>query len=328
MQSVQLLLFPRSSPLPTSSASLTFTPRTFSLKTSVMYKWLMPSLKSLRYSLESASGQAIDMSGGLNVTRNELLFESAVPLAKMYDGLLSTDDTFILQEFFVPSPNFQRYCDRVRPIYHDLKSPSNTAVMLLNTTIRFVRGDSITALPYARPPHDYFAFVLYYRIARTPAADEELGVFHNRFADAAIAENGTFYLPYRRCYTPHALHQAYPSLSSFVEKKQQIDPRAIFQNDWFQQYLAPLCAPAYFSPPPSPSLPPPPGGSGARSSSSYRALLRNPALRSRFEKLFLTNIFSLVDPCTVMRHMSSAAWDPDNETDYDIFKQIKRNTSR
>ena len=68
--------------------------------------------------------------------------------------------------------------------------------------------DTLTALPYART--DSYAFVLYYRIPRTKEADEALGAVHNRFAEAAVSVGGTFYLPYRKCYSADLLLRAAP----------------------------------------------------------------------------------------------------------------------
>ena len=179
LETAQLIVFTKSSPTPSSSTNLGLTPRVMDLKTSLLYKWAMPALRELRYSVEKTTGQAIDMTGGQSLTRNELLFESALPLAKLYDSLLVSDDTFVLQEFFVPSPEFHAFIELARPVYKDLADQST--LLLLNTTIRYVRRDETTALPYA--PVDSYAFVLYYRIPRSKEADEALGVFHNRFAE-------------------------------------------------------------------------------------------------------------------------------------------------
>lgn len=83
LQTAQLILFTKASPTPSSSINLGLTPRGMNIKTQLLYKWAMPALRELRYSVEKTTGQAIDMTGGQSLTRNELLFESAVPLAKV-----------------------------------------------------------------------------------------------------------------------------------------------------------------------------------------------------------------------------------------------------
>lgn len=38
-----------------------------------------------------------------------MLYESAVPLARLYSPLLKNDDTFILQEYFIPKEKFRPF---------------------------------------------------------------------------------------------------------------------------------------------------------------------------------------------------------------------------
>jgi len=63
---------------------------------------------------------------------------------------------------------------------------------------------------YASAPGGSYAFVLYYRIPRTAEAEEALGRVHNAFAELAVGLGGSFYLPYRKCYSPELLERAYP----------------------------------------------------------------------------------------------------------------------
>ena len=54
-----------------------------------------------------------------------------------------------------------------------------------------------TFLPYAKDQEGMFAFVLYYRLPRTAAADAKMKEFHDWFVKETLALNGSFYLPYR-----------------------------------------------------------------------------------------------------------------------------------
>lgn len=107
------------------------------------------------------------------------MYESAVPLARLYSPLIQIDDTFILQEYFVPQSNFMRWIELTKPIYARIAKEQQ--VHLLNTTIRFVKHDKDTYLPYAQAPGGVYAFVLYYRIRRTREADEALKAFHRYY---------------------------------------------------------------------------------------------------------------------------------------------------
>ena len=140
-------------------------------------------------------------------------------------------------------------CIRDRPIYRELTDAHGESarqrLMLLNTTIRFVEHDTFTFLSYAGAPGGSYAFVLYYRIPRTVAADEALGRIHNTFAEMTVDLGGTFYLPYRKCYSQELLARAYPQIHEFAAKKQAHDQLGMFSNCWFDHYVRPLCAAGY-----------------------------------------------------------------------------------
>jgi hypothetical protein len=171
----------------------------------LIYKWAAPALKELRFAVEKGSGSASDWSESCD--RNSLLFESARPLAELSSPLINVDDTFILQEFFVPSSKFRKWMEKTKDIFVSLNSC--TAVCLLNCTIRFVQSDRDTILNYASAAEGSFAFVLYYRMPRTAESDALLATYHQRFVAQTLAVGGTFYLPYRHHYSDADLLKAY-----------------------------------------------------------------------------------------------------------------------
>ncbi|CAM9399217.1 unnamed protein product, partial [Heterosigma akashiwo] len=71
-------------------------------------KWVVPNngFQRLRYAIEKAYNTALDWSEDES-DRNQLMFESAKPLAALYSPLIQVDDTFVLQEFFVPHAQFE-----------------------------------------------------------------------------------------------------------------------------------------------------------------------------------------------------------------------------
>ena len=85
-------------------SNLPLEPRQMSKSSQMMYKWILPSGKALRSILENATSQALDWSD--ENERNLLIYESVEPLARMYSPFHELDDTFVLQEFFVPAKNF------------------------------------------------------------------------------------------------------------------------------------------------------------------------------------------------------------------------------
>ncbi len=173
LEHIEMYVFRRVGAVRTVS-NLELKPREMSLGSRLMYKWLAPTLQEVRFSIERSLGAAFDWSQ--TSERNTLMYESAVPLAQLYSPLIEIDDTFILQEYFVPQASYLRWIDLAKPIYAQINK--HQQVRLLNTTIRFVKRDVDTFLAYAKKEEGAFAFVLYYRIRRTPEADAALKEFH------------------------------------------------------------------------------------------------------------------------------------------------------
>ena len=128
----------------------------------------------------------------------------------------------LLQEYFVPKEKFKKWVTAAKPIYAQIEA--SQLIALLNTTVRFVHYDAdMVQLAYAQAPQGMFAFVLYYRLSRTKAADEELGKMHHALVEITLELGGTFYLPYRHHYSSEQMDRAYPNAKKFFEKKQQYD---------------------------------------------------------------------------------------------------------
>ena len=172
----------------------------------VLYKWLLPSAKSLRSAIEKSAYQAMDWTDENDL--NQLIYESAEPLTKLYSPFHSIEDTFILQEFFVPIVSLNAWVTRAKPII----TKKYNLVTLLNLTIRFVYHDTTTFLAYSQTEGGSFCFVLYYRIRKSHEADEELHAIHNQLTEITLNLNGTFYLPYRHHYSLEQLEKSYPRI--------------------------------------------------------------------------------------------------------------------
>jgi len=353
LEKVSLYVFKKSSPSSTVS-ELPSKPRELSVASRLLYKWALPQLKGIRYSQEESSGKAVDWSQDEALTRNQLLFESAMPLAKLYSPILKRDDTFVLQEFFCPHHRLSEWIEAVKPIFKEIEDQQHKHsqdLILLNTTIRFVEKDDSTFLSYSRQNNGCFAFVLYYRIKRVEEVEKRLGEFHNRLAQITCDLGGTFYLPYRKCYSMKLLKASYPMIEEFAELKEKFDPSGLFGNLWFEEYVLPLTSNGYRTKWHStansqehaldgdfPShrglkivenndqfkqmIPRSNSPHLIRRSNSYRTLLRSKKLRDEFRQQFLVQIFNLADPDEVMRVMTRAAWDPANNDDIDIYKQL------
>ena len=313
-------------------------PREMGMFQKILYKWLMPALGRVRPSIEALMGRAIDMKDD-GAQRNELMFETAEPLGKLYSPLFQVDDTFVLQEYFVPAEKYVAFIHAAKPVFKLVTADGRDAI-LLNTTVRYVHEDTDAFLPYSSSPGGSFAFVLYYRLHRTEAGDAQLREAHEAFTNITLDLGGTFYLPYRHHYSAGDLRKAYPMIDVFFDKKEHWDPTGMFSNRWFLAYGPPKAQGgsetaaeewAKGSEEATLALPPKPPAvefavpkTADRRAASYRALLRDPSLRSLFRHGFLERIFNAYpDNDLLMGLMKRAAWDPQNQTDFEIYEDLQ-----
>lgn len=323
---IYLFLFRRASDEPTVS-DIGPHAREMGLSTRMLYKWVMPLrlFQRMRYLVEDFTQQPLDWAGESD--RNTLMHESAAPLAKLYNVFISVDDTFILQEYFVPDGGLQPWIARSRPILW----AKHKHVTLLNITIRYVREDDATSLPYA--PKDSYAFVLYYRLHRTAAGDAELASMHHQLVELTLDLGGTFYLPYRHHYTDEEMDAAYPSAASFFEAKQRYDPQNVFSNAWYRRYGARFID-VHRKPAPiegaAPALLPPAEADlsemelpvvANRRTDSYAKTFASPVLREKLV-LFLENVFRVESPRVAYSLIAQCVWSPRNIDDFMVFREL------
>ncbi|MGH3716858.1 MAG: hypothetical protein ACRDT4_25870 [Micromonosporaceae bacterium] len=146
-------------------------------------------------------------------------------------GNATTDSTDILHEYFVPQSALWEFVRPAKAIIRD------GGANLLNVTVRDVRRDGVTALPYAR--HDVFGLVMLFVQERTVAGEQRMRRMTRALVDAAIAAGGSFYLPYRLHATADQLQRAYPSWDKVVAEQRRRDPDGVFRNGLYNRYAHP-----------------------------------------------------------------------------------------
>jgi hypothetical protein len=233
MEDINLYLFEKISDTPTVSY-LDNKPNEMSLINKLLYKWILPNekIQKLRFKLENIMKKPIDCDNEIT-TRNKLLYESAKPMAELYNPLIYISDTHILQEYFIPANN-DKFIDWMKYLKEIFLNKKWNYVKLLNITIRFVNPDNISFLKYANQP--VYAFVFYYRVKLQNDSDKELEKIHNLLVNKTLELNGTFYLPYRHHYSYHQLNMAYPNVKDFFKFKNEYDKNNLFSNLWFEKY--------------------------------------------------------------------------------------------
>lgn len=137
--------------------------------------------------------------------------------------------TYLLQEYFIPVANFVAFAQALARIL------SAHRVQALNVSIRHSPADTESLLTWA--PTEVFSFVLYYKQRSTDAASRAAGIWTRELVDAALANGGRYYLPYRLDATLAQFHRAYPEARAFAALKARIDPARRFRNRLWDKYL-------------------------------------------------------------------------------------------
>lgn len=176
--------------------------------------------KELRFSAETRLQPWII---GTVFSRNQLLNEDVSVFANP-----TVDTTDILHEYFVPRSQALRFSKMMREILRRRK-PN-----LLNVTVRLVNEDTDTFLRYADQP--MVAFVMLFVQQKSAQAEEDMQTLTRELIDAAIANGGRYYLPYRLHATPDQFHRAYPQAKKFFELKRKFDPDELFQSHFYRAY--------------------------------------------------------------------------------------------
>jgi FAD/FMN-containing dehydrogenase len=141
--------------------------------------------------------------------------------------------TEILHEYFVPPAKLAEFLDRIRPVLR-----STEGMELLNVTLRPVQQDNETMLAYAR--QDEIGLVMLFRYPATSGSDAQMRATTETLISAALASDGSYYLPYRPHATVDQFQRAYPRFKEFYELKQRHDPTELFENSFYRDYIKPV----------------------------------------------------------------------------------------
>jgi FAD/FMN-containing dehydrogenase len=169
-----------------------------------------------------ARSQALADGEACLVSRNEPMHDSVKYLQNNL-----TDETDILQEYFVPRAKFVAFVDGLRQIVVDHN------VNLLNASVRVVHQEE-NFLNYA--PVDMFSVVLYINQATTSEGNEKMHVVTGEIIDLTTQLEGRFFLPYQLHYTTEQLVASYPQIHEFFAAKLRYDPDLRFTNTFYQKY--------------------------------------------------------------------------------------------
>lgn len=181
-----------------------------------------------------------ELPGGKRLRRSveDRLFQQRAVVWRNYEASLDTASleprtrlfaTYLLQEYFIPIGNFVPFVTLMARVLH------RNDVNALNVSIRHSPPDRKSILTWA--PSEVFSFVLYYKQRNTNRARRESEAWTQELIDAALANGGRYYLPYRLDARQSQFEQAYPEIQDFVALKNKADPTGKFQNLLWQKYL-------------------------------------------------------------------------------------------
>jgi decaprenylphospho-beta-D-ribofuranose 2-oxidase len=137
-----------------------------------------------------------------------------------------------LQEYFVAGPRLAGFLEFLKGVLEA------NGVCVLNASVRFVKRDRLSALPYAHG--DRFGVVLYFNQSLAPRDVRKTQAWV-REVEARLASAGdAFYLPYVQFATREQFERCFVPRSA-APHPHRAEPR-LFDSGFRQQYLAPLPA--------------------------------------------------------------------------------------
>lgn len=140
----------------------------------------------------------------------------------------TSQNTNLLQEYFIPVENIASFANRLKEITRQYN------INLLNVTLRYIPKNTESFLSYAQ--NNCIAFVLFFSTNTDPDSLLHVKSYVQELINAAHACLGKYYLPYVPYPTKEQLVQSYPQIGAFWKKKKQYDPNEIFINEFYLDY--------------------------------------------------------------------------------------------
>ena len=138
------------------------------------------------------------------------------------------EDTYVLQEYFIPVRNFETFIPKMKSIFQKYE------VNVINVSLRHALTDQESYLSWA--PEEVFAFVVYYKQSTADEAKEQVKEWTQEMTDAILSEDGSWYLPYQPHASPAQFNRGYPQADKYFALKNRLDPEQRFTNKLLDKY--------------------------------------------------------------------------------------------
>ena len=136
--------------------------------------------------------------------------------------------TASLQEYFVPVASFESFVARLRRTLH------RDRVGSVSISIRHASADNESLMAWAHG--ETLCVMLHHRLRAKGGGRDQIAVWTRELIDAALAEGGSYYLPYEVLATRKQFLTAYPRALDLFALKQRLDPGFRLRNSLWNHY--------------------------------------------------------------------------------------------
>jgi FAD/FMN-containing dehydrogenase len=138
------------------------------------------------------------------------------------------EDTYVLQEYFIPVNNITSFIPKMKAIYDKYE------VNVINVSLRHAYADKETFLSWAA--EEVFALVIYYKQGTDTESREDVRRWTVEMTDAILSENGRWYLPYQPHASVEQFQRGYVHADKYFAVKDSLDPDHRFTNKLLDKY--------------------------------------------------------------------------------------------
>lgn len=136
--------------------------------------------------------------------------------------------TEMITELYVPRAALSSFLAAVRADFRQ------NGVKLIYGTIRLIERDDESVLAWAREP--WACTVMNLHVDHSENGMRRSADDFRRLIDRAIEHVGSYFLTYHRWASRAQVEVCHPRMVEFLRLKRQMDPREIFQSDWYRHY--------------------------------------------------------------------------------------------
>jgi len=140
----------------------------------------------------------------------------------------ATPGTEMISELYVPRACLPAFMSAVRA------DARQHQVNVIYGTVRVIEQDDESVLAWARERWACVVFNLH--VDHTSEGFSKAAADFRRLIDRAIEVGGSYYLTYHRWASAAQVRACHSRLPEFLREKRRVDPRLLFQSDWYTHH--------------------------------------------------------------------------------------------